>query len=604
VVASTLTTVSVFLPILFVEGVAGQLFGDQALTVTISLLCSLLVAITLIPMLASLGGKRSARALRGATQDVATDAPRTLGAMSAAYDGALRGALRAPWVTLVIGFALFAVALQALPRLGTELVPQLDQGEFYFEVSMPEGSSLAATDRALNGMETAAAAQPAFARYYTSVGSRQVAGGLSLRTRDENLGQLNMVLTASATDLERDRALAGMRRAVAEIPDLRTKLGTPSYLSLRTPVEVVMFGDDLQQLRDYSEELLPRLRDVPGLADVRSSLELGNPELQVVFDRERLASLGLDLGVLSQTLRDRVQGTVPTLYKEADRQIDIRLRNREADRNTLQDVRNLVIGESDGVSIRLASVASVELARGPSEIHRLQQQRAAVITGNLSGRSLGEVIGGVRSTLAEVPPPRDVAVELGGQNQEMQVSFGSLRFALALAVFLVYLVMAATFESLVHPFVILFTIPLALVGVVLGLALTGHPISVIVLIGCILLAGIVVNNAIVFIDAVNQGRRAGLDKEAAVVRAGHLRLRPILMTTLTTVLGLVPMALSFGDGAELRAPLAVTVAFGLAVATFLTLLVIPAAYKMVPSRVSVESDLDEVDGPVPATATD
>ncbi len=604
VIASTLTTVSVFLPILFVEGVAGQLFGDQALTVTISLMCSLLVAITLIPMLASLGGR--GRVQPAPTRAADAEAPRTLGGLSVLYDGALRSVLRAPWATLAVGFALFAAALVVLPRLGSELVPQLDQGEYYFEVTMPEGSSLVATNAALVAMEQAAAAQPAFARYYTSVGSRQVAGGLSLRTRDENLGQLNVVLRDDATDAERDAALAAMREAIDRVPDLRTKLGTPSYLSLRTPIEVVMFGENLEELREYSDALLPLLRDVPGLADVRSSLEIGNPELQVVFDRSRLASLGLDLGVLSQTLQDRVQGTVPTLYKEADRQIDIRLRNRESDRNTLQDVRGLVVAESDGVPIRLASVAQVELARGPAEIHRLQQQRAAVITGNLSGRSLGDVVTSVRATLAEMPPPSGVSVELGGQNREMQVSFDSLKFALALAVFLVYLVMAATFESLVHPFVILFTIPLALVGVVLGLGVTGYPISVIALIGCILLAGIVVNNAIVFIDAVNQGRRAGLSKEEALLRAGHLRLRPILMTTLTTVLGLVPMALAFGDGSELRAPLAITVAFGLAVATFLTLLVIPAAYKLMPSQVSTDSELDDAPEPLPtpASATD
>jgi HAE1 family hydrophobic/amphiphilic exporter-1 len=592
VIASTLTTVSVFVPILFVEGIAAQLFGDQALTVTISLIASLLVAITLIPMLSSLG---SARAQSRGSHTAHGSAPaHTLGAFSERYDRALRAVLRRPWVPLGFGFLAFALAVQVVPRLGTELVPQLDQGEFYYEVMMPEGASLAATDRALATMEAVAAGEGAVERYYTSVGSRQVAGGLSLRTRDENLGQLNIVLRGDADATSRNAVFDVMRERIDKIPDLRTKIGTPSYLSLRTPVEIVLFGEELELLRGYSETLLPSLRDVPGLTDVRSSLELGNPELQVVFDRQRLAALDLDLGALSQTLHDRVQGAVPTLFKEADRQIDIRLRNREVDRNTMQDIRNLVIAEREGVPIRLTSVAQVTLARGPAEIHRLQQQRAAVISANLSGRSLGDVIGDISATLAATPPPRGVAVELGGQNQEMQVSFESLGFALALAVFLVYLVMAATFESLVHPFVILFTIPLSAVGVVLGLGVTGHPISVIVLIGCILLAGIVVNNAIVLVDAINQGRRSGLTKLDAVVRAGHQRLRPILMTTLTTVLGLVPMALAIGESSELRAPLAVTVAFGLAVSTFLTLLVIPAAYMIVPSRVKAESELDEL----------
>jgi HAE1 family hydrophobic/amphiphilic exporter-1 len=386
-----------------------------------------------------------------------------------------------------------------------------------------------------------------------------------------------------------------MRERFASFPDLQAKLGTPSYFSLRTPVELILFGEDLVQQRDYADRLGPRLREIPGLADLRSSLEAGNPELQVVFDRDRLAALGLDMQQVSNLLHDRVQGAVPTRYKEEDRQIDIRLRNRESDRQTVQDVRELVVGERAGVPIRLASVASVELARGPSEVHRVEQQRAALLSCNVAGRSLGTVVEDIRTVLRDTPPPPGVSAELGGQSEEMQVSFASLRFALALAVFLVYIVMAATFESLVHPFIILFTIPLAIVGVVLGLAVTGYPVSVMVLMGFILLAGIVVNNAIVLLDAVNQLRAAGIDKQEALVHAGHRRLRPILMTTLTTVLGLVPMALSFGQGSELRAPLAVTVAFGLSVSTALTLVVIPALYLVVPS--TVEARLPEPASP-------
>lgn len=590
VFASTLTTVCVFVPILFVEGVAGQLFKDQALTVTISLLVSLAVALTLIPMLSSLGRHKDVAAPVSARQT-----QKSLGAFSRAYEGVLRTAIRMRWATLAVSVFLFLASVRVVPHLGAELVPQLDQGEYFFEVNLPEGASLPATDRTIASLEEVAAGLDALRLYYATIGSRQVAGGLSLRTRDENLGQVNLVFAEASDQVTRLASLQRMREAATAIPDLHTKLGSPSYLSLRTPVEIVLFGENLEQLREYAETLMPQLRHVEGLADVRSSAELGNPELQVVFDRQRLASLGLDMATMSQTLHDRVQGTVPTLYKEADRQIDIRIRNRETDRNTLEDIRSLVVAEREGVPIRLAAVADVELARGPSEIHRLQQQRAAVITGSLEGRSLGAVIADINQVMQENPAPAGTSVEMGGQNEEMQVSFGSLRFALALAVFLVYLVMAGTFESLLHPLVILFTIPLALIGVVAGLWLTDTPISVIVLIGAILLAGIVVNNAIVLVDAINQGRRMGIDKLEAVVRACHLRLRPILMTTLTTVLGLVPMALSFGDGSELRAPLAITVAFGLSMATLLTLLVIPAAYMAVPSQISPQEEDDDED---------
>jgi HAE1 family hydrophobic/amphiphilic exporter-1 len=288
-----------------------------------------------------------------------------------------------------------------------------------------------------------------------------------------------------------------------------------------------------------------------------------------------------------------VLGVVPTKFKEEDRQIDIRIRNREEDRRSVDDVRNLMIPGPDGQNLRLLSVADVTESRGPAEIHRLQQQRAAVISANLEERSLGAAIADVEAMLASYTPPEGLTTDLGGQNEEMQTSFHSLLFAIGLAIFLVYLVMAATFESFLHPFLVLFTIPLALIGVVAGLLATGTPITVIVLIGTVMLVGIVVNNAIVLIDTVNRLRRAGVEKREAVVRAGHLRLRPILMTTLTTILGLLPMALSWGEGAELRAPLAVTVASGLALSTLLTLVVIPAAYMAVPSRVEAAPEEEE-----------
>lgn len=580
VVASTLTTVAVFLPIVFVEGIAGQLFRDQALTVTISLLASLLVAITVIPMLSSLGGRKVT------PQAAAADDTFTLGPLSRLYDSLVRGAIRARFVTLFIGFGLFAASVGAIRFLGTELIPQLTQGEFFFEVKLPEGASLAATDRILTEMEAAATDDPDVATHFTTVGSRLISGGMTLNTEAENLGQLNLVL-ADRTDRELENVVASrLRDRFRDVPDLELKLGRPSYFSLRTPVEVAIFGEDLDELRDYSLELAQRFGDIPGLVDVRSSLEAGNPELQVIFDRDRLASLGLQMDVLSSTLRDRVQGVVPTQFKEEDRQIDVRIRNEETMRASLADVRNLVVPGPDNSQLRLTAIADVRLDRGPAEIHRLQQQRAAVVSANLRGRSLGAAIQDVEAALADTPPPPGMTLELGGQNQEMKVSFNSLRFALLLAVFMVYLVMASTFESFVHPFVVLFTIPLALVGVVAGLWLTGTTITVIVLIGTVMLVGIVVNNAIVLIDTVNRLRRSGVEKAEAVVRAGHIRLRPILMTTLTTILGLTPMALAWGEGAELRAPLAITVASGLALATLLTLVVIPAAYMVVPSRES------------------
>jgi len=588
VIASTLTSVAVFLPIVFVEGVAGQLFRDQALTVTFSLMASLLVAVTLIPMLAAAGSSLQKSKDGNSLKVDSQENVHSLGWFSLFYGRLLGASLAAPLITLLLGFGLFFSSVYATRFLGTELIPRLNEGEFFFEVSLPEGASLAATDRTLKVMEKAASADSDVANYYATVGSRQASGGLALNTKSENLGQLNLRIAERGNIQLQEDLAERLRLQFKDLPDVELKIGYPSYFSLKTPVEVILFGDNLEALREYSLEMASKLSEIPGLVDVRSSLEAGNPELQVVFDREKLAWLGLDMGTLSETLRNRVQGVVPTRFKEVDQQIDIRIRNREIDRRSVTDVKNLILPGSGEESVRLVSVAQVTEARGPAEIHRLQQQRAAVISANLEGRSLGAAIGDVQKMLDGLRQPPGMGIELGGQNKEMQVSFNSLRFAMILAVFLVYLVMASTFESFLHPFLVLFTIPLALIGVVAALLLTKTTVTIVVLIGAVMLVGIVVNNAIVLIDTINRQRRLGLSKYDAIIKAGHLRLRPILMTTLTTVLGLLPMALAWGEGAELRSPLAITVAGGLIFSTFLTLVIIPAAYLVVPSTIKQE----------------
>ncbi len=583
VTASTLTTIAVFLPIVFVEGIAGQLFEDQAVTVTISLVASLIVALTVIPMLSARGRAAKPKKLSAAPEaDVAT-----LGRASLAYDRLLRGAIRGRVVVLVVATGLFVASLYAALGLDTELIPRLSSGEFFFDVEMPEGTSLAATDRVVKQMETAVAKEEGVEKYFVMIGSRQVSGGVSVNSQAENLAQLDVVMKDRGDNVVEDATATRLREAFASIPDAEIRHGYPTYFSLQVPIEIAVFGENLEALRAYSLELADRLARIQGFVDVRSSLEAGNPELQVVFDRRKVAAMQLDLATLSNTLKSRVQGAVPTRFKEADRQIDIRILNHEMTRQSVEDVRRLVLPGPEGQPIRLLSIADVSAARGPAEIHRLQQQRAALITANLEGRSLGDAVRAVENTLDQMGD-RGLTSEIGGQNREMKVSFESLRFAVALAIFLVYLVMASTFESLIHPFIVLFTIPLALIGVVGSLLVTKTTVTVIVLIGAIMLVGIVVNNAIVLIDAINRYRREGLSKLEAVVRAGHVRLRPILMTTLTTSLALVPMALGWGEGGELRAPLAITVAGGLLASTLLTLVVIPATYMLVPSNVDEE----------------
>ncbi len=623
VIASTLTTVAVFLPVVFLEGIAAQLFRDQALTVSFSLLASLAVSLTLIPMLAALSEGAAApgsagRAARGGParrvlRAIFTGGPvrllqwaRTGGAKlygwiavvlrpaSRAFDGVLavvfrvyprvlERALDARWTVFGLTALLFAVCLALLPRLGFDLIPTFTQGEFQFRVELPEGTPIEVTDRFVGDVGAVLAAEERVASWSIVSGG----AGLSLSntgTEGENSARIQVQMKSDATQAQEEQVVAALRARLEQSGSARYEFERPTYFTFRTPIEVEVFGDDLAQVHQAAEAVREAIAGVDGLVDVRSSFEIGNPELQVRFDREQLASLGLDLFQVASTVRNKVQGEVATRFMQGDREIDILVRSVEAGAADVEDVRDMIVGQRDGRPIHLKSVAEIELTMGPSEIRRIGQKRAAVISGNLHGRDMGSVAADVRAAIASLPLPPGVVAGLSGQEEEMQRSMRSLLLAMGLAVFLVYLVMASQFESLIHPFVIMFTLPLGLIGVVLALLVARRSISLVAMIGIVMLAGIVVNNAIVLIDWVNQLRRRGMARREALVEAGLSRMRPILMTSLTTILGLAPMALGLGEGAELRAPLAITVIGGLSVATMLTLIVIPVVYEIIDRR--------------------
>ena len=631
VIASTLTTVAVFLPVVFVEGFAAQLFRDQALTVSFSLLASLVVALTLIPMVAARGRRihrggaegaegaeaaenglgtaptrwaRARRAVFGtgpaavvrglrigwtwagrgaelALTPLSRPFDRLLARTLAGYPRLLRRALDHP--TAVLGGAglAFALSLAGAATLGLDLIPSFSQGEFSYDVELPEGTPLAVTDRALLAAQQALAGDAQVESFSAVIGG----AGLSLSstgTEGENFGRLDVRMKTGVSAEDEEATIARLREVLAALPQARVKFQRPSYFSFRTPVEIEVYGDDLGSLRRVASDLRARLSGMAALVDVRSSAELGNPELQVRFDRDALARYGLDIAQVSATVRQKVRGEVATRFNEGDREIDVLVRSARGEEVAADEVERVIVDYREGAPVFLSSVAHISRDLGPSEIRRIGQRRAAVVSANLApGRSLGAVATDIRAALREQEYPASVVASLSGQEEERERSFGSLLLALALALFLVYLVMAAQFESLLHPFVILFTVPLGAIGVVGALLLARQPVNVVVMIGVVMLGGIVVNNAIVLIDAVNQLRREGYGRREALVAAGERRLRPILMTTSTTVLGLLPMALGLGEGAELRAPLAITVIGGLSVATLLTLVVIPVVYLLV-----------------------
>jgi HAE1 family hydrophobic/amphiphilic exporter-1 len=371
-----------------------------------------------------------------------------------------------------------------------------------------------------------------------------------------------------------------MRNELARLPGVQFEFSRPALLSFASPLQIEIAGYDLDSLARISDVVVQRMSASDRFSDIRTTIERGNPEIQIVFDQERAAKLGLAVRDIADRVVASVRGELATRYTWHDKKIDVLVRSVDTRESSIEEIKGLIVNPSSDRPVTLDAVANVKVSLGPSEIRRVAQQRVAVITANLSYGDLGAAAAEAGAIVGSIAMPNGIVAIVSGQSEEMQESFDSMRFALILAIFLVYLVMASKFESLVHPFVILFTIPLALVGAVLALFITGTTISIVALIGVIMLAGIVVNNAIVLVDLINQLRAQGAERTDAIMEAGRTRLRPILMTSLTTALGLLPMAMGIGEGSEVRTPMAITVIGGLVVSTLLTLVVIPVVYSL------------------------
>lgn len=575
VIAATLTTIAVFLPLAFVEGIAGQLFRDQALTVTFALAISLGVAVTLIPMMASIRGQHAA-GTGGISNHIGLW-------VASVYAKLLDRALSHRLLTLAAATLMLGLSLVLLQRTGTELVPQLEQGRFNVTLEAAPGTPLEETDRIEGELQQLAATESNVDYVYGVAGSGNRIDANPTES-GENIARMLVAMKPQASMDDQQRVIGKLRREVQNIAGLDANFSSPELLSFDKPLEIEIQGYDLESLRVASDEVLGRLRQSSRFADVESSLERGHPEIQIYFDQERAAALGLTVKQISDQVVGKIRGRVATRFSWRDRKVDVLVRLSESERQSIAAVRELIINPESQFPVPLSSVAEIRVAEGPAEIRRGNQERLALIEANLAYGDLGSAVTEVESLLADMRLPYGLKMYIKGQSEEMAASFKSLIFALGLAVILVYLVMAAQFESLLHPFVILFSIPLAAVGVALALWLTDTRLSVIVFIGLIMLAGIVVNNAIVLLDLINQLRERGMDRLTAIREGARLRLRPIMMTTLTTVLGLLPMALGLGQGAEMRTPMAITVIGGLLTSTLLTLLVVPVMYSLLDRR--------------------
>ncbi|MBY6275568.1 efflux RND transporter permease subunit [Symbiobacterium thermophilum] len=579
ITASTLTSVAVFLPVVWVTGLAQLFFRELALTISFSLLMSLLTAVTLVPMMAPrlLKDRPARRRIPWAVR-LSDRIGQWLERLEAAYGRLLDWALGHRWHVVGIGASFLVLVALVLGQMGLEFIPSSDTSQFRVSIELAPGTRLDETQAAVEQAVAQIQDIPELQSLYVAVGTT---GGAYSTGGESN--QAFIVGTVSRPGQRRrslDEIVEDVRGRIV-LPGAKVTVATTGIIETGgNDIEVQIKGDDMEVLEDLSKQVLAIVAQVPGARGLDTSISEGRPEVQIRVDRARAARYGLTASQVAATVQSAVRGQVVTQYRVGGEEYDIRLMATEAARSDVNALRQLPIATPLGQTVPLGELAELTRGVGPATIDREDQMRVVKIIGQIYGRDLGSVINDIKARLADFPLPPGYEIAYGGDYELMEEAMTGLVQTLIFSVALVYLVMAAQFESFLHPFVILFSIPLALVGAVLGLVLTGRSMDMSAMIGLILLAGVVVNNAIVLVDYINQLRRQGMDRDEAVRLTGPRRLRPVLMTTLTTVLGLLPLALGLSEGAELEAPLATVVIGGLTLSTLLTLVVIPVVYTL------------------------
>lgn len=603
IVGSTMTTVAVFLPLVFVVGIAGQLFKELALTVTFSLIASVMTAMSLTPMFMSGGKKDKIAIVSDDEKIIAQKIQQQKGKAS------FKGPMPYFVVFLIIAGTLLlaGISFKLLLSLDREFMPKLDQRQFIMKVNMPAGTNLKTTDAVVKRIEDRILSFAVVKDVTVNIGSSKeskLAGAIEMLGSNQaniivNLYRrpprgLNALLKKGQEVYNEDYNIATSEF----IQDLKTELENveleqakieyilqesvfKSVFAGSAPLVIVLRGFDLENiLIPTAEEVEKQLAKIEGVYGVKSSLSPPSPEVKIVVRKDRAALYQLTVNQVAAVAQAAIRGYVATKFKEEGREIDIRVRLREEDRKDFNRISKLFIFSPLGVSVFLEQVAYLAKGLGPTEIKRESKQRVVFVGANIYNRALNEVVDDAREVIGNIKQelPQNYDIEIGGENKEMEESFKSLRFALILALVLVYMIMASEFESFVQPFIIMFTVPLSLIGVSWALYFSHTPLSVVVALGFIMLGGIVVNNGILLIDFINFARKQGLGIFEAAIQSSKVRARPILMTSLTTIFGLLPLAFAMGEGAELRAPMARTVMGGLTTAAFLTLFVVPCIY--------------------------
>lgn len=574
VIASTTTTVVVFLPIVYVEGMASDLFTPLALTVTFSLVASLVAALTIVPMLSSklLTSEKFTKVKTSRFDGFFRN-------LLNKYGGVLGWAIKHRKTTIFVTILAIIASLVLIPFVGAEFIPAADQGQLQITVKTPSGSELQETEAAAwKVMDAMQPYRDIIDTSYLTVGSADFSG---LGGSSNQAVFTVQLIPSSEREMTTQQFVKNLNEEIEPVPGTEIEImEMSSAMSLGDPILIQISGQDREVLEELADQVVYTISNIPGIYNAKSSAEEGNPELQVEINRQLAMQYGLTYQQVLSEINLAFQGQLATRYREGGSEYDVRLILPEEQRDSIEDIETLLIPTNQGNWIPLKSVATLKQVQGPAEIQRENQQRQINVTSGIMDRNLAMVTADVQAAIAAMNMPDGYTISMGGQSEEMAESFGQLTVALLFSIFLVYVVMAVQFESMLYPFIIMFSMPTTIVGVILGLFITGTPLSIPGFIGLIMLAGVVVNNGIILVDYINILRRRGTERNEAIVEAGKSRVRPIFMTTLTTVIAMVPLMLGIGEGAEMQQPLAVVMIFGLSVSSLFTLIFVPVMYSL------------------------
>jgi HAE1 family hydrophobic/amphiphilic exporter-1 len=601
VIASTLTTLAVFLPLVFVRGMTGIMFKQLSYVVCFSLTCSLAAALTLVPMLASRarsGVSFKSNGQGGKRGFIFRIVGRFLTWLEDEYKVFLHFALNHRLVLLIGAFAILIGSFQLVPLVGVEMMPATDEGEVRINGEMAVGTRLEVVDQAFRKIEEIVRREVP-----ETLNTVSFVGGSSWRARGGNTGQIRVALVRRGERTRSSEEIAAdLGRKLRGIPgmNVRSSPGRGLFIlrigtSGDDRVQIEVRGHDLETADALARRVNQAVRSVAGITYTRISRETGTPEELIIVDRQKAADMKLTVSNIAEMLQTVLSGASAGNFRESGNEYPIRLKLAGSEKMELNQILDLPITNSDGEKVVLRNVIQVRPRRGPVLIERKDQERVIYVSANISGRDMGSVLADVREELRDAPVPRGFSIVFGGDYEEQQKAFDELMMSFALALILVYMVMASLYESLRYPFVVMFSVPLAAIGVILMLFLSDTTFNVQSFIGCIMLGGIVVNNAILLVDHINLlRRRDGMALRAAIEEAGRRRLRPILMTAMTTILAMTPLALGMGEGGEAQAPMARAIIGGLISSNLITLLVVPLVYSLIARKKeeSINSAID------------